>query len=72
MTCQWIKERKYFHFIYYRATSWIGCVVWPWFQVHFLRRRIVRWKLIPPKIILLDPDREIKLLIPTKDGEKAG
>lgn len=69
MTCQYIKERKYFRFIYYRAMFWIKCVFWPWFQIYFLRRKIVRWKLLPPKIIICNKDQEIRLVIKDNENE---
>ena len=35
---------------YYKVMFWIHCVIWPWFQVYFLRRKIIRWKSLPMKI----------------------
>ena len=28
--------------LYYKFRFWLACVFWPWFQVYFLCRRIVR------------------------------
>lgn len=70
MPCQWIKERKYLHFVYYRGTFWIKCVFWPWFQVCFLRRRIFRWKILPPEMIVLDPDKEIIIATEEQKNQK--
>ena len=69
MPCEWIKERKYFRFVYYRVTFWVKCVIWPWFQVYFLRRRIVRWKMTT-KIDILNPDHEIRITIEGAENDQ--
>ena len=48
--------------LYYKTSFWVCNVIWPWFQVYFLRRKILRWKILPLKIII-DPDMEITITV---------
>lgn len=39
-----------------KASFWLNCIIWPWFQVHFLRRKIVRWKSSKMKPVIFNKD----------------